>query len=299
MFPSRIIRGPVAACSVAFAILFAGSLSVNGQDDAQRVPVASIADAPNAADNSAATTATSDNSEGGGGGGADAQALEAKRQQLIFALNEGKRLMRGNDEAGAENSLESVNQSPRGTWEWHMESVANLLRVAFSCRSAGDMPAAQRAARRVMFHLARAEKLAAEDPEKLTNIEELRGTMQEQFIGDTGEAVESYRRAVRQADRAKTNARQRRGGGGRGGVSAESRVASNATSAAVMTGGISSDADSTDMSALGEEASVRLRMIEGDASAAAVTPDTVTASPVVDDNSSSSAKASSLSDPAP
>ncbi|EIP98840.1 hypothetical protein OpiT1DRAFT_03310 [Opitutaceae bacterium TAV1] len=192
----------------------------------------------------------------------DADAtLAAKKARLAGTLAEGRRLMQAGDEAAAESRLQELNDSPRGTWDWHMESVASLLRVAHASRDAGDMPAARRAARRLLVHLSRAEALSEDDPEKLANIEELRGLVQERLVGTTGEAAESYRRAVRQADRARAARRAALpdSDSRRAEVRNDSADTASGDAAAQATPSDEGDAANS----IGQTAALRLHLIEG------------------------------------
>lgn len=253
----------MAATALALAFAFAGPSPMRGQD-------ANVATIParKTTPDLTATPVVDSTSESATGADAEVRTLQERTRQMRITLGEGARLMRTGDEAAAESQLELLNESPRGTWEWHMESVASLLRVAFANKSAGDIPAAQRAARRVLARLSQAETLSADDSEKLTNIEELRGMVQEQFTGDTGEAVESYRRAVRQADRAKASIRMRLDQEKKDAPLDNARslvlAPSSTTSPPASLQSVNNDADAMGaIETLGQSAAVRLRLIEG------------------------------------
>jgi hypothetical protein len=127
-----------------------------------------------------------------------------RNEHFSTTFAESRELLRGGDRAGARRHLQTLNRAPEGTWGWHMESVANLIRLASASKASGDFAGAQQAAQQALEHLASAETLADDHPSKLTNIEELRGFLQERFIGSTGDAAEHYRRAIRHADRTRS-----------------------------------------------------------------------------------------------
>jgi len=73
----------------------------------------------------------------------------------------------------------------------------NLLRVAFACKENNDEKTAQRVAKRVLIHLDQAEKLFAGDEASISSVYEIRGAVREQLLGDTTQAVENYRAALK------------------------------------------------------------------------------------------------------
>ena len=133
----------------------------------------------------------------------DAQAKGARvapdAGQFQQALNEGGALFKGGAaDDQAEAKLQEINTATPNSAQWHIESAMNLLRVAFACKESNDQATAQRVAARVLIQLEKAEKLFAGDAASLSSVYEIRGVVRERLLGNTTQALECYREAVRQ-----------------------------------------------------------------------------------------------------
>lgn len=73
----------------------------------------------------------------------------------------------------------------------------NLIRMAYDARSAGDEVAATKAAKRAVKYLDKAARGYADQPARLSGMQELRGVLQEDFLGTSEEAEAYFREAAR------------------------------------------------------------------------------------------------------
>lgn len=78
------------------------------------------------------------------------------------------------------------------TAAWYQERASALCAVAIYAKTKGDLPTAQKIARRALLQLVKAEKCASRDADTLAAIEELRGDIALQFLGDSDEAKQHY-----------------------------------------------------------------------------------------------------------
>lgn len=73
----------------------------------------------------------------------------------------------------------------------------NLIRMAYDARAVGDDVAAKKAAQRALKYIEKAERGYADRPARLSGMQELRGVLQEDFLGTAEEAEAYFREAVR------------------------------------------------------------------------------------------------------
>ncbi|MFA6960549.1 MAG: hypothetical protein WC205_07360 [Opitutaceae bacterium] len=104
-------------------------------------------------------------------------------------------LEQGHDEAAESRLAKDANSRPQ-TAEWFQEKAADFLRIAFSAQESGDKKTAQKAARRVLALLDKAEALSANDADTLASISEVRGYIREHLLGNTEEAIQEYKKAL-------------------------------------------------------------------------------------------------------
>lgn len=130
------------------------------------------------------------------GKGARAAPNPAQFQQT---LNDGTTFFKGGAaDDQAEARLQELSTATPNSAQWHMECAMNLLRVAFACKESNDSATAQRVAERVLIQLEKAEKLFAGDAASLSSVYEVRGVVRERLLGNTNQALECYREAVKQ-----------------------------------------------------------------------------------------------------
>ncbi len=84
----------------------------------------------------------------------------------------------------------------RGSVEWHLERAGVILRSVFWAKENGDASTATKMAREALREVEAAErKINKEDPDQAPALEcvfELRGLLEENFLGDTATAKREY-----------------------------------------------------------------------------------------------------------
>jgi hypothetical protein len=127
---------------------------------------------------------------------------------IKIRLTETRRLLEQDKDDAADTRIAAGAQSKPQSAEWHQEKAMDFLRIAFSAQEMGDARLAQKAARRALAQLDKAQVLSAGDLETMSSISELRGIIRERLLGTTEEAVTEYKKALeRKAD--STSARQK------------------------------------------------------------------------------------------
>jgi uncharacterized Ntn-hydrolase superfamily protein len=89
----------------------------------------------------------------------------------------------------AEQELDvSALVKERHTPEARLERAQEFIVIAFQARSAGDTVTAQRAATRALRAVEKAEKTWRDQPKRLAELQLLRATLQEEFLGTSDDA---------------------------------------------------------------------------------------------------------------
>ena len=123
----------------------------------------------------------------------DAAVTTEFRQHRAAALA----ALRANDEDQMENQLESLGHRRGSSDPEALSDLAqDLLGLAYEARGAGELPVAQRAARRALKAIEKAEKGSSGVPKRLAQLQLLRATLIEEFLGTTEEAKSSIREAT-------------------------------------------------------------------------------------------------------
>jgi hypothetical protein len=106
--------------------------------------------------------------------------------------------MRSDQADSAEQILVKLHTfSDQNAPEARLLVVSDLINLAFQARSTGDNSASQRAARRALRIVERLEKVWAEQPTKLSELQLFQATLVEEFIGDSAEAENHLLEAAR------------------------------------------------------------------------------------------------------
>jgi hypothetical protein len=124
----------------------------------------------------------------------DAKATADFRQRRAAALA----ALRANNVDQAESELEALGHGRTTGGSGAVFDLAqNLLGLAYEARGAGELPVAQRTARRALKVVEKAEKASSNDPKRLAQLQLLRATLIEEFLGNTEEAKSAIKDAAR------------------------------------------------------------------------------------------------------
>jgi hypothetical protein len=128
-------------------------------------------------------------------GQAKKQAEEQAQAAYHAAVENAKTQAKGQDLAGAEETLGALNQAKANTAAWHLETAQRLVQLAEQlARDAAPQNVAA-LVRSALQHLKKAEQKATNPTERL-NAKLLAGFIHERFLGDSSAAVAEYEAAV-------------------------------------------------------------------------------------------------------
>jgi hypothetical protein len=131
--------------------------------------------------------------------GTDAKSatIETKAKQERVKRNQALAKLRADKQEETEVLLADLSPTPKNSPDWHFELAMNLIRVAYDARATGDEVAAKKAAQRAVKHFDKAERGYTDQTVRLSAMQELRGVLQEDFLGTSEEAEAYFREAAR------------------------------------------------------------------------------------------------------
>jgi tetratricopeptide (TPR) repeat protein len=120
-----------------------------------------------------------------------------RKKEQAFADSDAH--FRAHNYKEAEAILFAANQAASGTPQWHHESGAALMRVAFGFHAQADANTATDVARHALAHLQQADQAydSNADPAEVANENELMGFLFENLLGDRAAAKRCYQKAVK------------------------------------------------------------------------------------------------------
>lgn len=121
---------------------------------------------------------------------ASPEASRLLRKEALVAFREAR-------EGEGEAKLTTLSLLQPQTPPWHFELSVNLLRTAFDARAVGDESAAQKAARRALKQIEKAEAGYSGNAARLSTLQDLRGVLAGEFLGTSEDAERHYREAAR------------------------------------------------------------------------------------------------------
>lgn len=124
-------------------------------------------------------------------------SIEAKAKGDRGKRNQALAKLRADKPEETEALLGELSPASKDSPAWHLELAMNLIRTAYDARSAGDEVAATKAAKRAVKYLDKAARGYADQPARLSGMQELRGVLQEDFLGTSEEAEAYFREAAR------------------------------------------------------------------------------------------------------